>query len=222
MEYNVKVVKFANGKTQVRIYNLPIIKDDEINRLISKKANKTKIINKDRFRSESEIEHSIAVSKNRTIQNIFAIARSNNWDWFCTFTFDPKRVNRQNYDNCYSCLYSWLKSIKKKYTDIKYLIVPELHSDGFSWHFHGLFSNCPDSMFTFKHRNYKNEEIYNINGFEYYGLVNSATKIVDSNKSAMYIAKYIKKDLVTKTLYKHRYLYSKNCNRPLVSELTRP
>lgn len=219
MEYNVKVCKFANGKTQVRVYNLPIIKNDEINKLITSKANKTKKINRDKFRTEEEIEHSIANSKNRTIQNIFNIARSNNWTWFCTFTFDPKRVNRQNYDNCYSCLYSWLKSMKKKYPDIKYIIVPELHpSDGVSWHFHGLFSNCPDSMFTLKHINYKHEEIYNINGFDYFGLINSATKIKDSNKSAMYIAKYIKKDLVTKTLGKHRYLYSKNCERPQVAE----
>ena len=36
------------------------------------------------------------------------------------------------------------EGIYKKYNlNIKFLIVPELHSDKKSWHFHGLFYNLP-------------------------------------------------------------------------------
>lgn len=219
MEYNVKVFRYANGKYQVRIYNVPIAKHEEVNKIVASKAQKTKKINKELYKSEPDLERSIVLSKNRTINSIFNISRSNTWDWFITITFDPKRVNRQNYDNCYEYLKKWLKSLKSKYPDVLYLFVPELHSDGISWHFHGLMSNVPDSVFKYWKTvdyNGKKKELYNLD-FDYFGF-NSVERVGDTLAIEKYITKYITKNLVGNTQGKNRYIYSKNCSKPYVSE----
>lgn len=81
-------------------------------------------------------------SLNRSKRMIYDYGRSNIWDWFFTFTFDPVDVfDRFNYEECKSKVTEWLHNVRKRYCkDMKYLVVPEQHESG-AWHFHALVSN---------------------------------------------------------------------------------
>lgn len=58
------------------------------------------------------------------------------------------------------------------------------------------------------------EKIYNIDTKSFkYGFT-TATKIRDTDKVSNYITKYITKKLVCMTKGRHRYLYSKNLEKP--------
>lgn len=88
-------------------------------------------------------DKSLRSSINRSKRMIYDYGRSNVWDWFFTFTFDPvKTFDRFNYEECRSKVTKWFHHVRERYCkDIKYLIVPEQHESG-AWHFHALVSNC--------------------------------------------------------------------------------
>jgi len=88
-------------------------------------------------------DKSLRSSLNRSKRMIYDYGRSNVWEWFFTFTFDPVTTfDRFNYEECKTKVTNWLHYVKKAYCkDMKYLVVPEMHESG-AWHFHALASNC--------------------------------------------------------------------------------
>ena len=213
---NCKKVTYK-GKTEYRLYNRPILVGTE------KTIDKPTYIDFDGFKVNSEtgevrsnksIEHSLKSSLSRTVNTIYEIAFSNEWDWFLTFTFNPDNVNRYDYDECYKKLSKFLNNFKNRYCiDMKYLIVPEIHKDA-AFHFHGLFSNVDDFYFTDSGHKSFGQIVYN---FDSYKLgFSTATKVQDTKKVSSYITKYITKDLIKSSNGKHRYLCSKNVNRALI------
>lgn len=88
-------------------------------------------------------DKSLRSSINRSKRMIYDYGRSNIWDWFFTFTFEPVNgFDRYNYESCKKKVTEWFKNVRKRYCkDIKYLIVPEQHESG-AWHFHALVSNA--------------------------------------------------------------------------------
>ena len=62
--------------------------------------------------------------------------------YFCTFTFNPALVDRTDFYDVSQKLSKWLQHLKERYAhDLMYVVVPELHSDGRSYHFHAVMSN---------------------------------------------------------------------------------
>ena len=154
----------------------------------------------------------LRISQLHTIQNIYNLGRSNNWEWFGTFTFNPKKLDSTDYKKVTQSMHDWLKYIKKNYApDLKYILVPELHKDGKKYHFHGLFSNMGNLHFE-EWKIKDNEQIYILK--EYSKGFNTFSKIKDTSAVVGYIAKYITKDLIVTTKYKKRYWCSKNLQRP--------
>ena len=144
MIYNTKILEFANGKKLVKFYAKPIHVNDSVTERVQEKKQITEELKRmyDNFDSS---DRSKDLSLSRTIQNIYNISRSNVWDYFVTFTFNPKRVDREDYDDCLASVKKIIDYYRKFYCpDIKYLLVPEYHKDGKSIHFHGLFSNCAE------------------------------------------------------------------------------
>lgn len=89
---------------------------------------------------DSKLEKNIQRAKN----NIFEYAFCNPWDWFFTGTLDPKKYDRANLDKFHKDLTQWLRDYGKQYNvKIKFLLVPEQHSDGISWHIHGFLRGLP-------------------------------------------------------------------------------
>lgn len=66
------------------------------------------------------------------------LSMCNPWDYFCTFTFSPERVDRTDYKEVSHKLRVFFNNYRKrKSKDFRYMVVPESHTkDGI--HFHGL------------------------------------------------------------------------------------
>lgn len=211
---NFKIYSYQNSQ-EIRIYKKPILKN------VIKESKREPIrwvdgvnLETGEIRSVSSVLHSQQTSLNRSKEKIFELAKSNNWDWFFTFTFDCKKVDRLDYSSCQKVITKWLSNVKHsgKAPDLKYLIVPEQHKKG-GWHFHGVLSgigHLEKDMVLFKNG------IYNLTSFKL-GFT-TATKVQDTKKVSTYITKYITKELINMTTGKSRYLHSKNLNTPVVTE----
>lgn len=108
--------------------------------------------------SEEELlnnrDHAVRSSMNRSKRLIYDYGRSNVWEWFFTFTFEPVGgFDKFNYSDCQKKVSEWFKNVRKRYCpDIRYLIVPEMHKSG-AWHFHALVSCCDSLTFIVARNN---------------------------------------------------------------------
>lgn len=111
---------------------------------------------------QNKRDRSMRASVNRSKRMIYDYGRSNVWEWFVTFTFEPvESFDKYNYLECRDKVTEWFRNVRRRYChDIKYLIVPEQHVSG-AWHFHALVSNC-DSL-TFE-KAVNNQRYLKING----------------------------------------------------------
>lgn len=164
-------------------------------------------------------ERSLSVSRSRTIHKIYDIAKSNQWDWFFTLTFNPDKVDSFDYALCTKKLSQWLKNMKKQSQDMKYIVVPEQHKSG-RWHFHGLFANVDNMVFIDSGIVKNGKRIYNVGSYRF-GF-STATKIEDLSKTVSYLCKYITKDLCINTKGKKRYWASRNVSLPEVYQYLVP
>lgn len=225
MQYNCRLYDYPTGqhvtfykKTITRNIEKDILKDSKTK---TKQKTETEPDNKENntgvaqnsMRTEEMEKHSKAVSLSRTKNSIYNIARSNEWQWFITLTFDRNNTDSSDYDMITCRLHTFLNNLqKRKCPDIKYLIVPELHKDKKHYHFHGLLSNVDSMRFCFSGKfDNKDNPIYNILDWKY-GFT-TATHIKDSQKTSSYITKYITKDSENKLNNKRRYMCSKNVER---------
>lgn len=206
IEYNLKVYNYESGK-QVRIYNKPL-------RYGSKKESSEEIL--EESTEEKDIlkeRNSFNNSYNRTKQSIYGIARSNMWHYFLTLTFDPMKIDSTDYDLITKKATKWLDNIRQRTCpEIKYLLVPELHSDGKKWHLHGLLANCEELTITDSGIVQNGKIVYNLDNWKY-GF-STVTKIEDLSKVSSYIVKYITKELCEHGKAKKRYFASRNCILP--------
>ena len=156
---------------------------------------------------------SVRSSLSRTLTAIADLSRSNAWEWFATFTFDEKMVDRYDYSAVTKALSTWLSNIRRKCPDLRYLVVPELHKDG-AYHFHGLLANCDGLGLVYSGVIQNRKKVYNISSFRL-GFTN-VQRVADTNRVSVYVTKYITKDLCELTPGKKRYWCSRNLARPVV------
>ena len=119
--YNTKLVQYSNT-TVVKKY-LHNIKSGY-------KLSKYDIDSRQRKavedRTQADIERCIQQSMNRTKNNVYAFALSNDWEWFYTLTFNPQKVDSFNYAAVCKALKAWLDDTRKRYApDMKYIIVQD-------------------------------------------------------------------------------------------------
>ena len=150
-------------------------------------------------------------SLGRTKTLIRDIVQCNDFELFCTFTFDPDKVyDRFNLSCCWHRLQVWLRHQKEKSPDFKYLFIPEQHKSG-AWHFHGLMSNYKGSLRDSKHKSSSGYKVYNITSYR--GGFSTAVYIENSDAVCNYVLKYITKDFI-KTFNQRRFFCSRNLIRP--------
>lgn len=150
----------------------------------------------------------------RAVQKVYQIAKSNPFDYFVTFTFNPQLVNSFDYDCCVDVLRRWMDYQRKR--GIRWLIVPEQHKSG-RYHFHALVSGQlilvpavnPHTGAVLFDRS--GRMIYNVGNFDW-GYT-TATEISDPKRAASYIAKYLAKDISVPKGRK-RYWASNGLARP--------
>lgn len=228
--YNCQIVKYPHGY-QVRLYDmpheLPSVPDDK---LTLEKLSDLDVLHRwvkydlddpghifemDQSDIDTMMENMVAQeqrslfsSMNRTKNKVYYLARSNDWEWFFTLTFNPVLVDSFDYAACTDKLHDWLSNMRKKCPGMKYLVVPEQHKSG-RWHFHGLFACCDDLGFVDSgKRTSTGDIIYNVG--KYRLGYSTATKVRDPRRVTRYIGKYVTKDLCAVTKGKKRYWCSRN------------
>lgn len=193
------VKEYPNDKYKVTVFNNP---------LIIPKPKKGRTVNRS---SEKPSDDAIIESLRRTRTTIFDYALSNDFEYFVTFTFNPKKIDRYSIDETFNTMKYWLNRQKKHSPDFAYVIVPEFHKDG-AIHFHALIRAYNGDMKPTKvFQNCK--RVYNVTGFTS-GFTNAQKMDGDQEKTAGYITKYITKDTINR-FNKRRYWASKNLQKPI-------
>lgn len=224
--YNVKVY-YYDSETQYRVYEKPIHTKEkstdaleEIPKAERKQKKRTHLtyipfvddyIEAERLDDDYNASRAYAVSLNRSKQNLIGILRANRWDYFITFTFNPRLVDRSNYEQV--CLKAgiYMDNLRKRHCpDLKYVLVPELHKDGENYHLHGVIGNSDGLQLRVSGKfDKRGRVIYNIPSWRYGW--NTATEIEHTGKVSNYISKYITKDTECLLHGKRRYWASHNC-----------
>lgn len=148
----------------------------------------------------------------RTRTAVQDICLCNHFDWFCTFTFDPKRFNSKDIKECKRYMENWLKHCRDRRSKyLKYLVIPELHKSG-AVHFHALLRGFEDKQLLRESHVFQNgRRVYNIRHW-HFGF-STCVKIDNIDKVSSYIRKYITKDMILLPGTR-RYLCSKGLTRP--------
>lgn len=196
MYYNVRVKTFSDGSKQY--FYCDSVKEREY-----KKARKDYCLDPEEKVGDSH--RSLTVSLKRTRQIVYDIARSNNWDWFITLTFNPEIVNSFDYEECCDAIKKYTRHLH--YDGLEWLLVPELHKSG-RYHFHGLIKGYLDVVPS------KIKDIYNVADYDI-GFT-TASIIQSHERVATYITKYLTKELAVPK-GKKRYWSSRGLQRPSVT-----
>lgn len=175
MWYNVRIKTFPDGHKQYFYSENYILRD------VPEEYRPQKVKRK---LSEPDNEERFSNNLKRAVNQVYDLARANHFDWFITLTLNPAEIDRSNYDECSMVIRVFTQRLGRNGN--KWLIVPELHSDGKSYHFHGLVQGDLDLT-------HWKGEVYNLNNFEF-GYT-TAMKIKDPQRVATYIAKYLTKKL---------------------------
>lgn len=171
-------------------------------------------------------EDKLSESISRTKGKIFELAFCNPWDWFFTGTLDPRRYDRTNLKKFHSDFTRWICEYNRYYgTELKYLVVPELHADGKSWHMHGLIYGLPpshlhrfqigDKMGGKLAEKVKNgDEVYSWQTYQKKFGFCDLEPIRSEEAVSKYMTKYITKDLGSSVteLNAHMYYHSRGLN----------
>jgi len=177
----------------------------------------------DKIAQSSKADENLSRAR-RTIRDLILC---NQFDYFCTFTFNHEKVDRYNFAACKKKITEVFKNYKTRYSpDFRYLIVPEFHKDG-GLHFHGLVRGLhpgsltvPGQVYKRNRQNGKLELVPNTKGYADWSYYSkklgffSCSRIKDYEKCARYVSKYITKDLVNLALGQRVFMSSSNLNRP--------
>lgn len=233
--YNVKIITYPDLTKQYRIYQNTIGTDDlSMAVRLHKKGERNpfdgKVCKEILVDIKDYKDHVSDVSLKRTKKKVYDYAKSNEWEWFVTFTFSPDKVNRYNYDECTKYLSKWFNNLKRSSPALSYLVVPEQHKDG-AYHFHGLFSGINERqiVWTGKYvikrvRGLRSkfvrtkEKIYKIGSYKLGWM--TATRVREMEKVTSYITKYITKDMLNGLHGRKRYWCSRNLVLPLEEVFT--
>lgn len=138
----------------------------------------------------------------------------NDFEYFCTFTFNPKLVDSFSYSACYSKISVWIHHQRERSRlagrEFKYLVIPEKHKSG-RWHFHALISGYTGSLRPSGVYTRAFNPVYNITSFR--SGFTTAVRISSKEGVANYVAKYITKDFIKK-FNQRRFFASRNLLRP--------
>ena len=204
IEFTKKVIEHKY-ETEIKYYAI------SRNRSTEKKERNYRELDSD------NLDSNICESISRTKRKIKEYARNNDFDYFVTLTFDPKKFNSFSIDTVLKCTRLFLQKLRRSTPDLKYLLVPEYHADKQKIHLHGyikgylklLKAENPDKNGEIL--TYKGKTIYNLPQWNYG--YSTALKIgktaTDTLKCSSYITKYVTKDLLV-AFNQKRYWSSKN------------
>lgn len=165
--------------------------------------------------NDTKLEESIIRAKSK----IFELAFCNPWDYFFTGTLNQKFYDRSNLEKYHNDLTQWVRNQRKKLNcQIEFLLIPELHNDGKSWHMHGFIYGLPKTeLKQFKIGDKMSKVLADKVrlGFDIYNWPAYAQKfgfcdlepIRHAEAISKYVTKYINKNLATSVKELNAHLY---------------
>lgn len=149
----------------------------------------------------------------RSKRSVIELGINNTWSHFITITCDARKINRYDYDLVLKKIIKQFNNFKFRFdSDFKYLLIPELHSDG-AIHFHGLIFISNVSRLIYLFFDYKSHsKVYYDNWLLKNIGANRFIPIVrDSNAVVYYICKYISKN--NTRVFSHSYFCSRGLKK---------
>lgn len=220
--YNVRLTEYGNGTAQIRLYDQVmqlgsgIYHHKELRSIEPFGGTRVREIDDfSELRPKTDPLELRNISLARTKRKIYEYSQSIRWDYFITLTFDPKKVDRSNYQLCCKRVCRWLWYIRQHHSpDLRYLIVPELCKDGSSFHFHGLIADVENLKLIDSGHLSSGKPIFNIANW-HYGF-STALHLQKNNlyRISRYITKYMTKACHALSHGAHRYFISKNLPSP--------
>lgn len=138
-------------------------------------------------------------------------ALCNKWDFWCTFTINPRKYNRYHLDDYIKDFTEFIHNYnRRKEEKCRYLFIPEQHKDG-AWHIHGFISGIDAKDIYINKHGYFSWRQYE----EKFGFISMTKLDNDIEKLASYCLKYMSKDLEksVKDLNAHLYYCSKGLKK---------
>lgn len=141
----------------------------------------------------------------RSKSRIEEIVLCNKWDYFITVTISPDKYDRNDLNKFRTDFTRYLRNLRRKGYDIKYLLIPEEHTKG-GWHMHGFIAGLPINELRLFEKTErlpyyilgkldKGQKVYDWPGYrKKFGFVD-VEEIGCKNRAANYVKKYITKDL---------------------------
>lgn len=180
--------------------------------------------------SEAEKQR-LACNLSRARATIYELALCNDWDYFFTFTLDPKKYDRSDLKTFQKDLSRFFRKYREKHkVNVKYLLVPEQHNDGINWHMHGFLMGLPEEHlqkfsleeqlpYYLRYKLENNQPVYNWESYQKkFGFCN-IEPIRDLESSAKYVTKYVSKSMDNGIIQANGHLYyaSQGLNRAKVT-----
>lgn len=203
-QHDVAILKNYNGKYKLTLHKTLKTKGLEIDRHYSPKGTV----------NDEKLDVNIIRAKSRIVELVLC----NDWEWFFTITLDPKKYDRYDLEKFKKDFGQFVRDQRKKIkADIKYLVVPEEHSDG-GWHMHGFLMGLNPSelrLFSLKEKLpyyildklKKGQEVYEWMAYRKKFGFNDFEKIHNQTAAAFYVTKYITKDLARTVKESGAHLY---------------
>lgn len=168
-------------------------------------------------------ERSEAESKYRAKRAVRDIAMCNDFRWFFTLTFSKELVDRYSPEETYKKVSNWLReSVRRR--GMKYVAVPELHSDG-AIHVHGLAAIRDDDLVRAYHPKWKKplkdkhgNPVYNLSTWRFGFSDVTPLQAENIQEKTSYICEYITEGKTK--IWGKWYLSSRNCQKkPVIVDL---
>lgn len=153
----------------------------------------------------------------RAMRTVYDIIKCNKWDYFCTQTINANLLDRSDLHGFVSKMSRGVADQNKRVihrdTKIRYLWVPELHSDGMSWHLHGVLSGLVPKDLR-RNKNGYLEWCWSSDNVGFFSL----SQIRSKERTASYVRKYITKNVNAggHLVDSHLYFCSKGLERPVM------
>jgi len=168
----------------------------------------------DREEPDGKFSQSYSRAKSMLLQ----YALCNKWDYFITITVDKEKHDRYDLKATRRYIAQWMLDYRKKYeSEIKYVLVPELHKDG-AVHYHGFVRGIDSSHLTPFVRGIHPRNLVDA-GYVNFGLLArdigfvSLSPIKNPLGAAFYMSKYITKEMAGSGFYEHLYFASRGLRR---------
>lgn len=164
-------------------------------------------------------DEKLSESITRAKSKIFEYAFCNPWDYFFTATLDPSKYDRTDLEKFHKDLTQFFRDYGKKYgIKIDFLLIPELHKDGKSWHMHGFLKGLPiEHLKQFKigdimgktlaEKVMNGDVVYNWEAYQKKFGFCDLEFVGNPEAVSKYITKYINKDLATSVTELNAHLY---------------